>query len=522
MPVVEFGEYAPDISSHLSQYSDSIKNVVPRGDGYGPFNALSAFTSAVGVSSAVACRGLFFARKNDGSIKVFAGSENSILTLDNTTGTWTNISKIGTASLLLTDGLSFLLLASGSDRLDMTTGTGSAIYSSLSSSDQWQFAQFNRYVIAVQRNELPQVFDLINSSAFDDLGGSPPQASYVSIVNRFVVLSGILAPDVYNIQWSDLNGITTWDGSGQSDTQTFADGGAVRGVAGGEYGVIFQDGSIRRMTYAPGSPYIFSIDRVSDGDGLFAPYSLVSSGDKIFFCSPQGFKMMAPGSFPVSIGKEKIDRTFFADVDTANLQLMIGAADPQTTRVYWAYKSANGETGKFDTILIYDWSLQKWARVEVSGDYISSLSRPGITLEGVDAAYGSNIDTISLTSLDAISASSLVSLAGVDQDHKVGFFIGDALEATLETPELSGDGKRIFVRGVRPVSNAATVYGSVSARETEQATAVYSDETSVNAVGSCPQRVSTRYSRAKLRIPAGTAWTYARGIEPDFTIEGDR
>ena len=522
MPVVEFGEYAPDISSHLSQYSDSISNVVPRSDGYGPFNALSAFTSAIGVSTSLSCRGLFFARKNDGSIKVFAGAANSLLTLDNTTGAWSDITKVDTASLLLADGLSFLLLADGVSHLDLTTGTGAGLYSSLSSTDQWQFAQFNRYIIAVQKNEVPQVFDLISGTAFTDLGGSPPQASYVSIVNRFVVLSGILAPNVYNIQWSDLNGITTWDGTGQSDTQTFADGGFVRGVAGGENGVIFQDGSIRRMTYAPGSPYTFSIDRVSDGDGLFAPYSLVGAGDRIFFCSPQGFKMMLPGGYPTPIGKEKIDRTFFADVDTSNLQLIIGASDPQTTRVYWAYKSVNGATGKFDTILIYDWALQKWTRIETNGDYIASLSRPGITLEGVDAAYGSNIDTITITSLDDISASSLVSIAGVDTNHKVGFFTGAALEATLETPELSGDGKRIFVRSIRPVSDAADIYGSVSARETEQATATYSTETAVNAVGVCPQRVSTRFSRGKLRIPAGTAWTYARGIEPDFIIEGDR
>jgi hypothetical protein len=39
-----------------------------------------------------------------------------------------------------------------------------------------------------------------------------------------------------------------------SDFQDFPDGGIVRGVAGGEYGVIFQETAMRRMTYAPGSP----------------------------------------------------------------------------------------------------------------------------------------------------------------------------------------------------------------------------------------------------------------------------
>ena len=67
----------------------------------------------------------------------------------------------------------------------------------------------------------------------------------------------------------------------------------------------------------------------------------------------------------------------------------------------------------------------------------------------------------------------------------------------MVTAEKGGDGKRIFVRGFRPITDAATVYGSVSKRETAQATASYSDETLVNAIGMCPQRVSTRYARKK-------------------------
>jgi hypothetical protein len=36
----------------------------------------------------------------------------------------------------------------------------------------------------------------------------------------------------------------------------------------------------------------------------------------------------------------------------------------------------------------------------------------------------------------------------------------------------------------------------------------------------CPLNVSTRYSRARIRIPAGTAWTYAAGVEPYVALEG--
>jgi hypothetical protein len=50
--------------------------------------------------------------------------------------------------------------------------------------------QFDNFVITVQANVAPQLFDLRSSSAFADLGGAPPQARYISVVGCFIVLSG--------------------------------------------------------------------------------------------------------------------------------------------------------------------------------------------------------------------------------------------------------------------------------------------------------------------------------------------
>jgi hypothetical protein len=44
----------------------------------------------------------------------------------------------------------------------------------------------------------------------------------------------------------------------------------------------------------------------------------------------------------------------------------------------------------------------------------------------------------------------------------------------------------------------------------------------MDATGSIPARASTRYARAKLRIPAGTTWSFALGVEPEFSLEGAR
>ena len=47
-------------------------------------------------------------------------------------------------------------------------------------------------------------------------------------------------------------------------------------------------------------------------------------------------------------------------------------------------------------------------------------------------------------------------------------------------------------------------------------------ESPMDALGVCPQRASTRYARGRIRIPAGTTWSFALGLEPDIALEGGR
>src|SRR5262249_30726996 len=196
------------------------------------------------------------------------------------------------------------------------------------------------------------------------------------------------------------------------------------GVAGGEFGVIFQESAMRRMVYAPGSPVIFNIERITEDKGLMAPYSLIRAGDKIFFLAPHGFQGMVSTGLPQAIGKERFDRTFFADYDSGSIQMIIGAADPGQTRVYWAYKSQAGTIGQFDKILCYDYALDRASILAMSGEYLASLARPGVTLEGLDSVSGS-LDALSF-SLDDVSINALSRLSAVGAAHKLGFFAGSA------------------------------------------------------------------------------------------------
>lgn len=355
MAAVEpFPAWRPDLTALGTGISETISGVVPRADGYGPFKDFVGFTQALPAN----CRGFFFARRSDGSIAVFAGTATRLYLLNNTTFVWGDASKGGSA------------------------------YSDLVATDNWRFAQFNEFVIAVQINTIPQKYTLNLGGAFADLGGSPPQASHIAIVNRFVLLTGLLA-NPRRAHWSDLDAPETWTaGIGLCDFQDFPDGGIVRACSGGDaYGVVFQDEAIRSLTYAPGSPAVFQIVRISTQDTLDYQYSVVNVGTRTFFHSSQGFKVIDGGRAPESIGKEYVDEYFKNDVDNGAPQLMIGAGDPQGTRVFWAYKSQQGDTGLFDKILCFDWSIKDrpWSLIPMSGQFLGYLAKPGLTLEALDA-----------------------------------------------------------------------------------------------------------------------------------------
>ena len=489
MPLLAFGDYRPDVSDYEGQATRNIRNVIPRGDGYGPFPGLSIYTSAL----PSACRGAFYALKSDGTVITFAGTSNKLYKLDNTDFSWTDVSL------------------------------GAGTYGALSSNAQWQFAQTGNFVFATQANAALQVFDLSSSSAFGNALGAPPQAAYISVVGKFLVLSGLLS-NPYRIQWSGLNNFNAADswtsGIKSSDFQDFPDGGIVRGVAGGEAGVIFQDQAIRRMSYVPGSPIIFQIDRITQDKGLYAPYSIIRAGERIFFYAGQGFHKIEPGGIPEQIGREKVDRTFLADLDKGNLQLFVGAADPRNTRVYWAYKSVSGGVGTtYDKLLGYDFLLDRFFPVSVTGEYLLGVSQTGLTLENLDSISAS-LDALTL-SLDAYATAVQPEIGQFNSSHALGFFRGANLEATIESAEQGTDENRITIRGFRPVTDAATLYGSVSYRDTPSASAISDAEVLVNArTGRCDLMRDTRYSRFKVRIPAESSWTFCAGVVPDLTTGG--
>lgn len=566
MPTLPFGEFRPDLNELDGTHSRSLMNVLAQGDGYGPIRDVAALTKALPAQ----CRGYFYARNTDGSVSVFAGTATKLYRLNNTFFTWDDVSL------------------------------GAGTYTTLDTSAQWQFAQFNSFVIAVQKNDDPQVFQLGVSSAFADLGGNPPNAAHVTVVGRQLVLSG-LQGNPFRVNWSALNDITGWTaGTDGSDFQDLPDGGIVRRVLGGEVGVILQDQVIRRMIFV-GGDLIFTIERIASDIGLLHPYGATIAADKIFFISTKGFYQSDASGSMVPIGAERVDRYFSADHDAAQPQYVIAAADPRSNIVIFTYRQVGSATEGFTKALAYNYLLQRWTPLMITGEYVTSLAQPGLTIEGLDAVApgsleitgaadngaglirievddtsgmtdsvyrtisgvtgtteangtwlisiidGTHFDLIEDTlgnpsafsnayvdggivggfadqmeiSWDSIAAAMLPNISVADMEHKIGFFAGDNLQATLETAEQSLDGLRMLVKGFSPVTDSATVSGYISKRENLNAPLTYTNAATMRGDGFCSILRSTMYSRAKIVIPAATVWTFATGVRPVVGPDGE-
>jgi hypothetical protein len=564
---IGWGEWRPDVSDLNQALTQNILNVIPRADGFGPFPGLAALSAALGAP----CRGYFCARDYAANtVTIFAGTSVDLFQLNNTTFTWSKVSK------------------------------GGGPYTALNTDANWDFCQFNNFVVAVQQNVAPQKFNIATpDAAFSDVSGTPPQAAYCSVIGGFCVLSG-LNSNLNRVIWSGLNDLTNWTaGVSSSDFQDLQDGGVVRGVVGGQLGIVVQDAAIRTMTYSPGSDVIFNFFKIGTTLGALAPWSIINVSNFIFFLSAMGFVQCDLYGDVQMIGQEKVDRTVLADIDLGNLQFCQGAVDPQKNLVYFVYKSQTNSGSYADKGLVYNYKLQRWSPFAVNVQFIENAIKPALTLEGLDflapgnlaitgavgaaglirisvaststlstgqavaiqgvvgtveanngasrgwwiitvingtqfdlqgstfsnayvsgGTVGGSIDAMT-TSLDAFATVIFASIMGFDSTNTLGTFTGANLAATFETAE-QGDpsGQRLLVKGFRPITDAPSVNGSIGYRETLSAMRSYTTPVAMDAYGFVGQMQSTRYARAKIVIPSGTTWSYAMGVQPDVQPDG--
>ena len=470
--IVEFGEWLPDQAGITGSIQEAY-NVVPQAVGYGPFPELVELSG-----SASENLNNVFATKFGGTTTLFAGGFTKLFKYNSTTLALADVSKVGGY-----------------------TGT-----------NRWTFAQYGPSLIAANGVNKLQYWNLSSSTAFADLAAAAPSAQFVTTVRDFVVAGNVSGAES-TVYWSDLNDETDWTPSAtsQSDNQVIADGGDIRGITGGEYGLILLEKAISRMTYV-GAPLFFQFDTIARNIGCYSSGSVAQFGNLVFFLSDDGF-YVCDGQTVTPIGAEKIDRYFFTYVDQSKINEMSSSIDVIRKLIIWQYTDIFAQK----RLIIYNFQTKKWSEATTTSSYVATLAQAGVTLEGLDT-FGT-METIDTSFDSRLWAGGKFVLAGV-KDAKIITFTGTNKSGYITSGDLGNGNQSIIVLAKPKVDTGS---GSVSIASRALLSEVPSFGTTV--VADTENRVSLRSSGKYHRVrvyPTGSNWKTVAGVEIDLVPQGGR
>jgi hypothetical protein len=472
MQKILLGEWLPDQPGVTGAVTDA-KNCYPVSNGYAPFQSEVDYSDAAATDLIVA-----FAGKFDGATTLFAAGATQIYKFD-----------------------------SSDASLDAATTTG---YSAV---EGWDITQFGAKMILANGVNKLQAWTLNSSSNFADLAAAAPISKYVTVVRDFVVAAND-GTDTSKVYWSDINDETDWTpgSASQADTQILPDGGDITGIAGGEYGLIFLERAIYRMSYT-GSPFFFQFDAISRSLGCISNGSITQYGNLTYFLADDGF-YVCDGQSTKNIGSEKVNRWFFDNAIPSEIPTgMSATVNPTTKLIIWKFNNTFG--GK--SLLIYSIDLNKWSYADTTATSISYILTPSTTLEQVDN-YNSNLDTLDISLDSRVFAGGQLLLAGVS-GAKIVVFSGQPKTANISTGDI--DVGRSTIMLAKPIVDGGSGSIAVSSRDNLAEQVEFGSDVAADAENRVSLRSNGEYHRLRL-TPTGSSWKTAVGLEFDVVKQGNR
>lgn len=485
--LLKFGPWTPDLPERDNPGLVVAKNALPLATGYSSVNGTSVYGSALSAQ----CLGAISGKDISDNTYNFAGDA-------------TKLYQLGSAAWA-----------------DVSVGGG---YST-ASGGQWEFTVFGNRIVATNYDNVPQSFVMGTSSAFANLGGSPPNAKHIATVRNFVVLGdtndGVGGHVNNRIWWSGLNNAETWTASQstQAGSQDLASGGKVKAIIGGEYGSVFMENSLYRMTYV-GAPLIWQFDEIEGARGTTSAKSCVKNGNLVAYAGIDGFYMW-DGSQSIPIGNKQINSFFFQDIDPNYVDRVIGVYDPYRELIFWSYVSLELGGTNNNRLIVFNRSRDsatRWTIIDESLETLFLALSEGYNVDNA-AGTGYNVDTSPYGPDSPFWVGKRQFIAGFNTDHKMVTFDGSPKTAIFETGDfdLSGAGRRVQVEKVRPAVEGTDAVISIKLgyKNIQDEDVSYTDSVSPNTEGFCNFRTNARFHRAQTTISGGFDCAY--GVEPIAT-----
>ncbi len=492
--MIEFGDLQADLPTYQNSGALVVDNVLPLAKGY---KSLAGFQALSGTGLTGSAVGLFTSFSASGSTN-YAGDATKLYQMDSSL-VFQDKSKAGGYNNSTTEN----------------------------ARDFWAFTQFGSNIIATNFADNIQKFTEGTSSAFSDLVSL--KAKYIAVIRDFVVAGYTNeSGTVYNqrVKWSGINDSSTWTPS-QATQSGFQDivgsHGNIQAIVGGESaGVIFMEKAIYRMSYV-GVPLIFQFDKIADNIGAFAPKSVASYGNMVFFLAQDGFYKLTGGQELTPIGNGKVDNFFFDDL-SSNLDGITSAVDPNNSIVVWSYRGSGATGTTNNKLLIYNYAVDKWSTGSGQDlEFIASASQEAFTtLESLDVL--GDLDNLPKSLDSYFYKEGIVGLAGFNSANKFGKFIANSLSATVDTTEFEGaDGKRSTLINCRPIVDGTTntsVTVTPITRQSQLDTTTTGSAISTNDTGTCPLRSTSRYHRIRVKVTGN--FNTMSGVDIEARPEGGR
>ena len=475
-----FGEWMPDQPGISGALTDA-KNVVSQAIGYGPLPTAATFSAAAAEDLTTLVAG----KTPANATKLFASGLTKIYDVSGV-GALTNVSKSGG-------------------------------YTPNSFSDRFRFTQFGNVIIGTNFSDPIQAYTLGTSTLFADLAATAPICRFLTVVRDFVVTAFTNeSSTVYpaRVRWSGINDETAWGSSQvtQADFQDIADGGQIVGIRGGEFGLVFLEKGISRMSYA-GTPFIFQFDNISRGKGCIAAGSIAQTQGVCFFLSDDGF-YMCDGQQVQGIGAEKVDRWFFANADESAFGTMSCAVDPVRKLIIWNFKTTFAQR----QLIIYNFKTQKWTYGDANSDYVSDASTSATTLENLDS-ISSSIDALTV-SLDSILYMGGKYFLGGTSGAYVVTYNGAPATGQIVTGDLNA-GARSVVTLARPQVDNGSATVSVASRTLLSQVPSFGTAVAADSDNRVSLRSNGNYHRFTV-VPTGSNWSTAVSLDVDLSGQGVR
>lgn len=483
-----FANWEPDKSS-LSGAASEAKGVISQGGRYAPLKDFLPLLSGAAMNdTAIGAAGFY---DQTGNVRIFLGDAGKLYEIQSRAPV--DVSKIGGYTANRDWG--------------------------------WSFEQFGTSIYATARG-LSQIqsFEFGVSARFADVTTGPGASDTLFRVREFLFsgLGNVLKNSCFNNP-------TDWNPASPTGIQAAevnlpADGGDIVVGTGGQFGLVFQERKIHRLTYT-GSPNVpFQLDEIEDKRGALGPNAISRYGMLTFFASDDGIYATDGAGESVPLGDATVSKYFADNLNySAKFRVSIGV-DVARKLVKVAFPT--GGNSYCNELLIYSISDKRWTHDTIDLDLVFEAPKQGVTVDddaGIIAIAGTTVvDDIDIPVDSPVWAESRKQIMAVNSGHVVGTFEGPNRAAVLET----GYGEVLpghmgFLTEIYPLIDSDEVTCSVTTKLKRLSdNAVNGTAVAMNVHGFCPVLAHARFMRARVMVPATKTWTEAIGIDWDARPAG--